>query len=97
VRTVVDVLVERPGQLGVEHNTPDRAYRLATLTVSKERASPSAGQFEVLRRASELAAERQGLERLAGRCTEQGAGHGRPETIALPMPVPSVVMITRPG
>jgi hypothetical protein len=59
---VVDVLVERPGQLGVEHNTPDRAYRLATLTVSKERASPSAGQFEVRRRASELAAERQGLD-----------------------------------
>jgi FtsP/CotA-like multicopper oxidase with cupredoxin domain len=38
-----------------------------------------------------------GPRRLAGRCTEHGAGHGRPATIALPMPVPSVVMITRPG
>jgi FtsP/CotA-like multicopper oxidase with cupredoxin domain len=62
-RAVVDVLVERPGQLALEHNTPDRTYRLATLTVSKERSpSLAAGQFEVLRRAPELAAERQGLD-----------------------------------
>ena len=62
-RAVVDVLVERPGQLAVEHYTPDRAYRLATLTVSKERApSLAAGQVEVLRRAPELAAERQGFD-----------------------------------
>ena len=62
-RAVVDVVVDRPGQLAVEHYTPDRAYRLATLTVSKERApSLAAGQVEVLRRAPELAAERQGFD-----------------------------------
>ena len=62
-RAVVDVLIDRPGQLSVEHHTPDRAYRLATLTVTEERApSLAAGQFEVLRRAPELAAERQGLD-----------------------------------
>ena len=62
-RAVVDVLIDRPGQLSVEHHTPDRAYRLATLTVSEERApSLAAGQFEVLRRAPELAAERQGFD-----------------------------------
>jgi FtsP/CotA-like multicopper oxidase with cupredoxin domain len=62
-RAVVDVLVERPGQLSVEHHTPDRAYRLATVTVTGEQApSLAARQFEVLRRAPELAAERQGLD-----------------------------------
>ena len=62
-RAVVDVLIDRPGQLSVEHHTPDRAYRLATLTVTEERApSLAAEQFGVLRRAPELAAERQGLD-----------------------------------
>jgi FtsP/CotA-like multicopper oxidase with cupredoxin domain len=63
-RAVVDVLVERPGELHLEHHTPDRTYRLATLTVAEDRvASPAAGEFEVLRRAPELAAEREQLER----------------------------------
>ncbi len=62
-RAVVDVLVERPGELFLEHHTPDRAYRLATVTVTQERAaSLAAGQFEVLGGAAELAAERQGLD-----------------------------------
>jgi FtsP/CotA-like multicopper oxidase with cupredoxin domain/DNA-directed RNA polymerase subunit RPC12/RpoP len=64
-RAVVDVLVERPGELHLEHHTPDRTYRLATLTVAEDEAGPSAaaGEFEVLRRAPELAAERRGLDR----------------------------------
>jgi FtsP/CotA-like multicopper oxidase with cupredoxin domain len=62
-RAVVDVLVERPGQLSMEHQTPDRAYRLATVTLTGEQApSLVARQFEVMRRALELAAERQGLD-----------------------------------
>src|SRR5512132_4365737 len=62
-RAVVDVQVERPGQLSVEHHTPDRAYRLATVTATGEQApSLAARQFDVLRRAPELAAERQGLD-----------------------------------
>jgi FtsP/CotA-like multicopper oxidase with cupredoxin domain len=62
-RAVVDVLVERPGELALEHHTPDRTYRLATVTVTGERAAPSqaARDFERLRRAPELAAERQQL------------------------------------
>ncbi|HEX5878427.1 MAG TPA: heavy metal-binding domain-containing protein [Actinomycetota bacterium] len=63
-RAVVDVLVERPGELHLEHHTPDRSYRLATLVVGEGQApSSAAGEFEVLRRAPELVAERQGLDR----------------------------------
>ena len=36
-RAVVDVLVDRPGELALEHHTPDRTYRLATITVAEER------------------------------------------------------------
>jgi FtsP/CotA-like multicopper oxidase with cupredoxin domain len=63
-RAVVDVLVDQPGELHLEHHTPDRTYRLATLAVAEDRvASPAAGEFEVLRRAPELVAERQQLDR----------------------------------
>jgi hypothetical protein len=64
-RAVVDVLVERPGELALEHHTPDRSYQLATIVVSEEPAvpSPAAQEFEQLRRAPELAAERRQLDR----------------------------------
>jgi FtsP/CotA-like multicopper oxidase with cupredoxin domain len=39
-RAVVDVLVDRPGELALEHHTPDRTYRLATFTVGEEQAAP---------------------------------------------------------
>jgi FtsP/CotA-like multicopper oxidase with cupredoxin domain len=63
-RAVVDVLADRPGELALEHHTPQRTYRLATMAVTDEPAAPSLarGQFEVLRHAPELAAERQRLE-----------------------------------
>jgi hypothetical protein len=60
---VVDVLVERPGELALEHHTPDRTYRLATITVAEGAPSAAAAQFGLLRRAPELAAERQQLDR----------------------------------
>ena len=34
-RVVVDVLVESPGELDLEHHTPDRTYRLAAITVTE--------------------------------------------------------------
>jgi FtsP/CotA-like multicopper oxidase with cupredoxin domain len=62
-RAVVDVLFGQPGQLELQHRTPNRAYRLATITVTGERATPFlAGQFEVLREAPELVAERQNMD-----------------------------------
>ncbi|MGN6174554.1 MAG: multicopper oxidase domain-containing protein [Streptosporangiaceae bacterium] len=61
-RAVVDVLFGQPGQLELQHRTPDRACRLATITVTGEpTAQPLASQFEVLHRAAELEAERRGL------------------------------------
>src|SRR5215471_9021175 len=49
-RAVVDVLFDQPGQLELQHRTPDRAYRLAEITVTGEPAAPAlAEQFEVLR------------------------------------------------
>jgi FtsP/CotA-like multicopper oxidase with cupredoxin domain len=62
-RAVVDVLLDQPGQLELQHRTPDRSYRLATIGVTGEQASPSlADQFEVLRTAPELTAERRALD-----------------------------------
>jgi len=61
-RVVVDVLLDKPGQLELQHQTPDRSYRLAAITVSGEQATQSlADQFEVLRTAPELTGERRGL------------------------------------
>ena len=58
-RVVVDVLAGQPGQLELQHRTPGRTYRLATITVTGDRATPTlAEEFEVLRTAPELAAER---------------------------------------
>src|SRR5215468_2873414 len=62
-RAVVDVLFGQPGQVELQHRTPGRTYRLATITVAGEPAAPAlAGQFEVLRTAPELVAEREFLE-----------------------------------
>jgi FtsP/CotA-like multicopper oxidase with cupredoxin domain len=63
-RAVVDVLAERPGELRLEHRTPQRTYPLAVLMVAGEPvASTAAQEFEVLRTAPELVAERQELDR----------------------------------
>jgi hypothetical protein len=59
-RVVVDVLVERPGELALEHHTPERTYRLAMIQVRGDGGAPTPATraFEVLGRAPELAAER---------------------------------------
>ena len=59
-RAVVDVLVDRPEELELQHRTPGRTYRLAAITVTGDQAAPSlAEEFEVLRTAPELVAERE--------------------------------------
>jgi FtsP/CotA-like multicopper oxidase with cupredoxin domain len=58
-RVVVDVLFERAGEFLLEHRTPERIYRLATITVSQQRAEPALdGKFEVLRSNPDMVAER---------------------------------------
>jgi FtsP/CotA-like multicopper oxidase with cupredoxin domain len=97
-RAVVDVLAERPGELTLEHRTPDRSYRLATVSVTGRPAAPSlAAEFERLRAAPELAAERRSLDRwlaappdkvlaLVARMDDPaGAAAAGPVTYACPM------------
>jgi len=61
-RAVVDVLFDRPGELTLEHHTPDRSYPFAAITVAEDRAASSlTRQFEELRRDPELDAERERL------------------------------------
>jgi FtsP/CotA-like multicopper oxidase with cupredoxin domain len=58
-RGVIDVLFEQPGQLTLEHRTPERTYALATIEVAAEPATPPlAEQFDILRRNHEWVGER---------------------------------------
>jgi FtsP/CotA-like multicopper oxidase with cupredoxin domain len=59
-RVIVDVLFDKPGQLTLEHHTPDRSYSLAEITVTQDGVETSlAQQFETVRTAHELEAERE--------------------------------------
>ena len=40
-RVVVDVLFDQPGQVLLEHHTPDRSYALGTVRVSEDPITPS--------------------------------------------------------
>ena len=40
-RVVIDVLFDQPGELTMEHRTPERTYRLASIRVGDEQAEPS--------------------------------------------------------
>lgn len=80
-RVVVDVLVEHPGgEVTLQHQTPDRTDRLASVQVNDEPGAPSqaARKFQQLRAAPDLQAARQQLA-LAGCTTRQDPGNGRPD------------------
>jgi FtsP/CotA-like multicopper oxidase with cupredoxin domain len=58
-RVVVDVLFEEPGELALEHRTPEKAYRLAAIRVKDEPAEPEPSeQFNRLRTHTDLKALR---------------------------------------
>jgi FtsP/CotA-like multicopper oxidase with cupredoxin domain len=59
-RVVIDVHFDHPGELTMEHRTPDRTYRLATINVGQDSAVPALTErFELLRTNHDLVAERQ--------------------------------------
>jgi FtsP/CotA-like multicopper oxidase with cupredoxin domain len=59
-RVVVDVLFDEPGQVLLEHRTPERTYRLAAISVSAEAADPDLSDpFATLRINDDLVAVRE--------------------------------------
>ena len=61
-RAVVDVLFEAPGEVHLEHRTPDRVYELGSFSISRTATGDAARAFEELRTDPELAAERQAIK-----------------------------------
>jgi FtsP/CotA-like multicopper oxidase with cupredoxin domain len=58
-RAVIDVLFNQPGEVTMEHRTPERTYRLASIQVGQDPAEPSlVEQFGALRTNPDMAAER---------------------------------------
>src|ERR687895_1567938 len=59
-RVVVDVLFDNPGELTLEHRTPERVYRLAAIHVGDDPVEESfAAEFETLRTNPDMVAERE--------------------------------------
>jgi FtsP/CotA-like multicopper oxidase with cupredoxin domain len=60
-RAVIDVLFDTPGQVRLEHRTPDHVYDLGAFTVTEGEPGDAAETFEVLRTDPELTAERHSI------------------------------------
>jgi FtsP/CotA-like multicopper oxidase with cupredoxin domain len=60
-RAVIDVLFDTPGQVRLEHRTPDHTYDLGAFTVSDGAPGTAAGSFEMLRTDPDLTAEHQSI------------------------------------
>ena len=62
-RVVIDVLFPEPGELELQHRTPERTYRLALITVADEEVQPSyADEFTALRTNGDTAELREKIE-----------------------------------
>jgi FtsP/CotA-like multicopper oxidase with cupredoxin domain len=57
-RAVVDVLFDTPGEVRLEHRTPDHTYDLGAFLVADTAGGEAAGSFEALRTDPELTTER---------------------------------------
>jgi FtsP/CotA-like multicopper oxidase with cupredoxin domain len=63
-RVVVDVLFEQSGELALEHHTAERTYRLASIHVSEDRATPPLeSPFDALRTNADMVSERRRIGR----------------------------------
>jgi FtsP/CotA-like multicopper oxidase with cupredoxin domain len=59
-RVVIDVLFNEPGEVTMEHRTPERTYRLASIRVGEKQAEPPlSDQFGELRTNRDMAGERE--------------------------------------
>jgi FtsP/CotA-like multicopper oxidase with cupredoxin domain len=59
-RVIVDVLFDAAGEVALEHRTPEKTYRLGTVTVAGEVADPGPGlAFDMLRENPEFATLRE--------------------------------------
>ncbi len=66
-RVVVDVLFPEAGGLELEHRTPERSYRLASITVADEQAESSyADEFARLRTSRDMAELREHIQPFLG-------------------------------
>jgi hypothetical protein len=62
-RAVLDVLFNAPGEVRLEHRTPDRVYDLGRFSVTGSSVSDTNASFELLRDDPLLAAERESMGR----------------------------------
>src|SRR4029077_13487720 len=60
-RAVIDVLFDTPGQVRLEHRTPDHTYDLGGVTGADRGPSAAAGECETLRTDPELTAQYRSL------------------------------------
>ena len=60
-RATVDVLFDAPGEVRLEHRTPDETYDLGAFSVSESERRDSSGEFHDLRVDPELVAEREAI------------------------------------
>ena len=61
-RAVVDVLFDTPGEVHLEHRTPERTYDLGMFTVVGDRVSGAASSFDTLRVDPDLTAEHRSIQ-----------------------------------
>jgi FtsP/CotA-like multicopper oxidase with cupredoxin domain len=61
-RMIVDVLFDTPGEVRLEHRTPDHTYDLGVFSVTGTATGDASEPFEVLRSDPELTSERQTIE-----------------------------------
>jgi FtsP/CotA-like multicopper oxidase with cupredoxin domain len=74
-RVVIDVLFNQLGEVTMEHRTPERTYRLASVRVGGEQAEPSlTEQFGVLRTNQDMAAERERIAPFLGAEPDKALG-----------------------
>jgi FtsP/CotA-like multicopper oxidase with cupredoxin domain len=109
-RAVVDVLFDTEGTFPIEHQTPDRSYRLGSVVVAEPPAERrSEAEFETLHVNDELAAERACLERERTRPPDKslvftasmpilyGAGDSTPSASSYVCPMHPEITSNEPG